>query len=91
MCQLTSVSSWLSDMLAVTVTHSNQSCSVKLVTGMDVISAGLKSILVLRQNLPIKIDKMSRTAGSGDPKDSDSFSSKRAAIFLVGGSVGRRR
>lgn len=37
------------------------------------------------------MDKMSRTAGSGEPNDSDSFSSKGAAIFLVGGNVSSRR
>ena len=29
---------------------------------------------------------MSRTAGSGEPKDSDNFANKGAAIFQVGGS-----
>lgn len=39
-----------------------------------------------KQNSPINTDRMSRTAGSGEPKDSDNFSNKGAAIFQVGGS-----
>ena len=39
-----------------------------------------------KQNSPIKTDKINRTAGSGEPKDSDNFSNKGAAIFQVGGS-----
>lgn len=41
-------------------------------------------------NLPINRERMSRTAGSGDPKDSARLFSKGAAIFLVGGNVSSR-
>lgn len=37
--------------------------------------------------LPITRDRMSRTAGSGDPKESARLFNKGAAIFLVGGNV----
>lgn len=42
------------------------------------------------ENLPIKMDKMSRIAGSGAPNNSDKLC-KEAAIFLVGGSESWRQ
>lgn len=40
--------------------------------------------------LPITRERMSRTAGSGEPKDSARLFSKGAAIFLVGGNESPR-
>lgn len=48
---------------------------------------GMTRNWLMRRNLPIKRDNMSRTAGSGEPKDSDRLCNKGAAIFPLGGNV----